>query len=127
MIARLMRIFTAMLLLSLIIPPAVSSVPITLDWQPVTTCVDGSAVGTAGCPAIIQYMVYCAPAASGVAEAIPVDMGTALSRSWEVSTTQTIYCGVTAANSACESAMSNIAVKAVTVPVAPQAPGCSFQ
>lgn len=122
-----MKTFMLSLLLSLLIVPAASAVPVTLNWTAPATCTNGAAIGTDSCPAITQYKVYCASTAAGVPTATPTARGTALTCTWEVVTSQTIHCGVTASNSAGESAMSNIAVKTITVPVMPNTPNASFQ
>ena len=98
---------------------------VTLNWSDPATCTDGSAIGSAGCPAVTGHKVYCGNVTKTYGA--PTTVGTILTYSWTVSTSQMLYCVVTAVNAAGESAYSNEASKTVTIVMPTKAPaGCSF-
>lgn len=121
------RIFLALVLLLFVIAP-VSGAPtqnVTLNWTMPTTCSDGSAIGSPNCPALTNIKVYCG-SATGIYGS-PITLGAVTTYTWAVSSTQTIYCAVTAVNAGGESVKSNEAVKTVVISIAPSGPsGCTF-
>lgn len=122
-LTRLLLVVSLMMLL--IAPAQGASQNVTLNWSNPTTCVGGAAIGTADCPALTGTNVYCG-SASG-AYGAPTSLGVVQTYTWSVSTSQTLYCSVTASNSAGESGKSNEGVKTVVITNPPSGvTGCSF-